>query len=774
MSVKDTSGFAERVERVLDGTADREDLAAVDRRISADPRAAQYYVDVLMIHLALSRSSGFPADDSGIPACGHGFDQLFEELTPTDTSSPRASAWPSADQEKVEQIRRYAQRQLDAFLQQQHELDRTYRGATGGSWDPVEAGHEALRRLGAFTKVGTRAVKVLAVWSLVFGTIAIVAGYFYSHRIVATVVDSVHTRWTGDTNPAELAPGWRRLEEGFARIAFRTGAEVILQAPCEINLRSSNGMVLESGRMTAKVPRDATGFTVTTPASTVVDYGTEFGLLVGTRGESEVHVFAGAVGLSQPQQSREARFQRLSTGHTAQVDLAGSVRLDTTSNRPGLFVQDMPAGDGFGIPGRRLDLADIVSGGNGFGTGRPDSMICTGSGQFTMGVGNVWLDADSGGAYVPVHSLPYVDGVFIPDGSEGSVIVSSAGHRFNVGPDTDGMMHNGFVSAGVYRHSRLFRVDFSQNGDVEPGWMDWNTGTRLENARLSRTFESDFDREFTLVFDSVDTRNRGQVDSAVPLHDLLDDDFKESGAVVMRLHGLDPGTYLITTYHHDPLEDSKDSDGTINISVADARGERIVAQRFWQSWGPNPKVVASATFTFESDGREIVITFKDNDDATHNEAHINGFELGALRVAGMTPDAAPASSVPELDGQVFGSRVHPAVYMHANVGITFDLDAMREALAGARIMAFQARCGMMTDAHARSTGGSSRAVFWVLVDGEMRFRRIEEHAGTAALVNVELNDHDRFLTLATTDGGDGHSFDRCFFGDPALSLEPPR
>ena len=172
-------------------------------------------------------------------------------------------------------------------------------------------------------------------------------------------------------------------------------------------------------------------------------------------------MFAGEVGLSQARQSREARPQRLVTGRTAQVDRAGGVRLDVTANRRGLFVQDMPAGDGFGIPGKRLDLADIVAGGNGFGTGRMDSMICTGSGQFTVGVGNVWLDADSRSAYVPVHSLQYVDGVFVPDGSEGPVIVSSAGHRFSVGPDTDGMMHNGFVSAGVYRLGRPFRVDFS-------------------------------------------------------------------------------------------------------------------------------------------------------------------------------------------------------------------------------------------------------------------------------------------------------------------------
>jgi hypothetical protein len=128
----------------------------------------------------------------------------------------------------------------------------------------------------------------------------------------------------------------------------------------------------------------------------------------------------------------------------------------------------------------------------------------------------------------------------------------------------------------------------------------------------------------------------------------------------------------------------------------------------------------------------------------------------------------------ELDGQVFGTRAHPAIFMHANVGITFDLEAMREALAGARILAFQAKCGMMTTGSAGSPERASRAVFWVLVDGDVQFRRIEEHPGAATPVDVALKDRDRFLTLVTTDGGDGHQSDRCFFGDPALSLEPPQ
>ena len=124
---------------------------------------------------------------------------------------------------------------------------------------------------------------------------------------------------------------------------------------------------------------------------------------------------------------------------------------------------------------------------------------------------------------------------------------------------------------------------------------------------------------------------------------------------------------------------------------------------------------------------------------------------------------------PELDGRMFGTRSHPAVFMHANVGITFDLERIREALSGSRVVAFQAQCGLMSlPPHA--SAGVSRAGFWVLVDGEVRFRHIEAQPAVGTAVNVEIGDRDRFLTLVTTDGGDGHRSDLCFFGDPALKL----
>ena len=186
--------------------------------------------------------------------------------------------------------------------------------------------------------------------------------------------------------------------------------------------------------------------------------------------------------------------------------------------------------------------------------------------------------------------------------------------------------------ASVASAAAVVRVDLSQSGDVERGWIDWNTdNNRLGNADVTRRFlnEADFDDDFTIDFIKIDSRNRDDVDESIPLHDLLDDAFKEGNPFDMVIKNLDAGMYTMTTYHHDPEEDVQNDDGTLNINVQDADGTRLVADHLQQSWGPKPSFVAVASFRFRADGvNDIVITFADNNDGIHNEAFLNGFELG--------------------------------------------------------------------------------------------------------------------------------------------------
>jgi hypothetical protein len=145
------------------------------------------------------------------------------------------------------------------------------------------------------------------------------------------------------------------------------------------------------------------------------------------------------------------------------------------------------------------------------------------------------------------------------------------------------------VAASVVSAAPVVRVDLSQGGDVERGWIDWNTNNvRVDNANTSRQFlnEADFDADFTIDFIKIDSRNRRAMDDSIPMHDLLEDAFKESNPFDMVIKGLSAGVYTFTGYHHDTNEDVVNDDGTLNITVQDADGKRLVADHLQQSWGP--------------------------------------------------------------------------------------------------------------------------------------------------------------------------------------------
>ena len=81
-------------------------------------------------------------------------------------------------------------------------------------------------------------------------------------------------------------------------------------------------------------------------------------------------------------------------------------------------------------------LADVVGGGNGLGTGKIGSGIDPGSGQ-AIQEPRGFLDGAVAGRFVQ-SSLPIVDGVAIPDGQSGEVVVSSTGLKAVGIPRTSG------------------------------------------------------------------------------------------------------------------------------------------------------------------------------------------------------------------------------------------------------------------------------------------------------------------------------------------------
>jgi len=120
------------------------------------------------------------------------------------------------------------------------------------------------------------------------------------------------------------------------------------------------------------------------------------------------------------------------------------------------------------------------------------------------------------------------------------------------------------------------------------------------------------------------------------------------------------------------------------------------------------------------------------------------------------------------------------VLMHANMGITYDLQAIRSLLPAIKITRFQTRFGIEKEAIRPE---ASNADFWILVDGKIRHQKIQVQEKTLFSADIEISDKDRFLTLITTDGQDpeGRIWDNmpltaidsdwCMYADPVLILE---
>lgn len=136
--------------------------------------------------------------------------------------------------------------------------------------------------------------------------------------------------------------------------------------------------------------------------------------------------------------------------------------------------------------------------------------------------------------------------------------------------------------------------------------------------------------------------------------------------------------------------------------------------------------------------------------------------------------ASPLSTLP--GGVDYSTGEHPFLCLHANSGITYDLNAFRQRLAGNRIVRFSAALGIpncVPDEPLKTI-----ADFWILVDGQVRTKSTLSR-GESEPAEVEIAETDRFLTLIATDGGSQDTeFDRnaigydwCIFGGAKLILE---
>jgi hypothetical protein len=119
-------------------------------------------------------------------------------------------------------------------------------------------------------------------------------------NVVAMLTRVVNARWVAApglaTEEGSELPACRlRLTSGLAQIEFISGASVILEGPCDLELLSPTRAICHRGKVRAHVPPQARGFTIAAHGMDAVDLGTEFAVRVEEDGRGEVHVLDGEV-----------------------------------------------------------------------------------------------------------------------------------------------------------------------------------------------------------------------------------------------------------------------------------------------------------------------------------------------------------------------------------------------------------------------------------------------------------------------------------------------
>jgi len=118
--------------------------------------------------------------------------------------------------------------------------------------------------------------------------------------LVAQIVGANELVWSNEDAALPLEADLHQgqmldLAAGLLEIEFGDGARLILEGPAKFVVQSRDAGGLQLGKLVAHVPDEARGFTIQTPGVKIVDLGTEFGVSVDEKSDSEMTVLEGEV-----------------------------------------------------------------------------------------------------------------------------------------------------------------------------------------------------------------------------------------------------------------------------------------------------------------------------------------------------------------------------------------------------------------------------------------------------------------------------------------------
>jgi ferric-dicitrate binding protein FerR (iron transport regulator) len=399
MSTPPFPNMDELLQRLLDDQIEPGEMQRLGKAILADPRVRDYYIDSLLVSAVIRRSS-----------------QVTGELSKSDLIRALSS---------------------------------------GASRDGSRG-------------LGRRFAAVAAL--LMLGALVLVSLSLFRHRAqgpaVGMLAGAYEAQWRGShPRPGEpLYGGPYDLREGVAKMELDQGACLVLEAPCRVELKGVGEVTLRHGRLAAVVPPQARGFRVRTRTALITDLGTEFGVIAHADGGTEAHVLKGRITVAlDPNRAGRPTSLVVNEGQATAVDAAGRTIRDGLAARADLFLLQLPSSSQPAGPGRRLNLADFVGGGNGRGSGTLERGIDLGTGQAFQGPATTIRRARRN-EFRPAPQLRGIDGVFVPNGALGPVVISSTGLTFSECPRTLGSYYGGPANSGKFfdipsRQTHTARLD---------------------------------------------------------------------------------------------------------------------------------------------------------------------------------------------------------------------------------------------------------------------------------------------------------------------------
>lgn len=406
-SEKEIFQQCELICRIFDGDISPDDLRKFEANLCEDPEILNIYAQVAEIHGCLicpSVSVGL-AQESGMDDDSILSTELWKQLLESEKTAP-----------EIEIPKEKPQRELiQKIVYPQHEK----------------------YKMSKFYKLTLAACAAIV---LFFVYMNFAPQKAYSQE-VAMLTDSMNAKWVNVEDSMDIGTRLSTgsdelyLKKGLVGLLFDNNAKVIVEGPAKFKLLAEDRIGLRYGKVYAVVPQQAVGFSVYTENAKVIDLGTEFGVEVNSRGDTYLNVVKGKTQLTQliageksdiPSMVVREEMAKMVSGSTYAVsnicyDASRFVRSFDSANNDVWKLQPM------------LDLADIVSNGNGLGTGNSEVRLDYIKGFTTDRRGGETLIAKN---YLPIKDHPFIDGIFIPN--EGAV-VSSRGDVYDKFLETSGV-----------------------------------------------------------------------------------------------------------------------------------------------------------------------------------------------------------------------------------------------------------------------------------------------------------------------------------------------